>query len=370
VKGRARTAIPLVVLVGALLVAGYISGVAPEGPPLDPRSAAPLGTKALVDTLEALGAEVRTGSEPRAGDTAVLVLTDTLDEGVRDRVRAHARDGGVVVVADPSSELTPDRVGSVGGDHNAPGTRLRARCMVAAAVVAEEVRPRWSSAVLDSFGGGTGCFPAGGGYWLVVQPEGRGAIVALGEPGVLTNARLRESGHAVLAVGLLAPEPETAQVTIIRPPRPGEGDAELLDLVPRGVWLGLVQLGIAFLLVVLWRGRRLVQPAEERQPVALPASELVVARGNLLADARARERAARLIREDLRQELSERCGLPLSASPDQLADVLMARYGLKHEDVAPVRAGTAESESDLVTLAQATEALRRKVLHTATTPGG
>lgn len=361
---RLRTTLPLALLVVALLVAGYVTGTAPGGPPLDPRSAAPTGTKALLDTLDALGADVRLGARPRADDTAVLVLTDTLDDDGRDAVRAFVRDGGVLLVTDPLSRLAPpSSAGSVGG---VVATAAPAECDLPAAVEAGEVRPGPGDALLQAQGEATGCFGVGDGHWLVAEPEGEGVVVALGGPEALTNARLREAGHAVLAVGVLAPDPGTARVTVVAPPRPGEGDATLADLVPGSVRFALAQLGVAFLLVVAWRGRRLARPVTERQPVDLPASELVAATGDLLADARAREHAAAMLRDEARRGFAETCGLARSTPAAEVADVLVARYGVARDAVERVLGGRPTPDDDaLVALGREAERLRREILHPA-----
>src|SRR5690606_37520858 len=65
---RLRAAAPYAVLAAVLLLVGWLTADRRAGgPPLDPRSTAPDGTKALVDTLERLGAEVVvTGDLPDA----------------------------------------------------------------------------------------------------------------------------------------------------------------------------------------------------------------------------------------------------------------------------------------------------------------
>lgn len=366
---RLRSVTPLVVLGLAVLVAAYIGGTSPDGPPLDPTSAGPTGTRALVETLAGLGADVRIAAGPRRDDTVAVVLTDTLDDRSRDDLEVWVEGGGTLLLSDPLSPLAPDTAGLVSDAAQFTATPLERACELPAVGLVDEVRPPGSGAVLRAPADATGCFPAERGDWLVAEPRGEGTLVTVGGPEVLTNAQLRVADHALLAVSIIAPSPQEARVTVVRPPRPGEGDATLVDLVPGSVRLALAQLGLALLLLVAWRARRLARPVEEPGEVAIPASELVVASGNLLADAGARARAARMLRDDLRRRLAERCGLPPSTSAAQLADVLVARHGVDREDVARVFDGEPASDDALVTLAQSAERLRREVLHPIR-PGG
>lgn len=352
---RLRAALPLVLLGAAVVAVAAVAGPGPSGAPLDPRSTAPDGTRALVQTLSALGADVRVGvPRPVAGDDVALLFTDRLGEARRQAVLDWVRAGGVLVVADPRSELTPRPVGpaTVAGAH-VPMSRS---CDVAALAAVGEVAP--GGAVYEAPAGAEACFARRDGHWLVVRAEGDGVVVALGGPDVFVNARLDSADHARLAAALLAPHPGT-RLALLRPARPGEGEATLGDLVPTRVRLALGQLAVGFVILAAWRARRLGAPAVERQPVDLPASELVVATGNLLHQARARRRAATLLREDLRRTLGERLGLPPGTAPDDLADAVATRTGVDRGEVAGVLAAEAGDEEALVVLARSAERVRR-----------
>ena len=90
---------PWLAVVGAMLAVGLVAGAPPgEGPPLDPTSTGPVGTKGLVDTLRLLGADVSVQSEtPGPSATTALLLVDGLDEAGRAElivgVGGEARDG-------------------------------------------------------------------------------------------------------------------------------------------------------------------------------------------------------------------------------------------------------------------------------------
>ena len=93
-------------------------------------------------------------------------------------------------------------------------------------------------------------------------------------------------------------------------------------------------------------------------------SELIAAHGNLLAQSRDPDRAARLLRDDLRRRLAERLGLSPDAAPQVVAEVTASRTGVDRDRVAnavtdvPVR-----SEAELLDLARDIDNIRAEVLH-------
>src|SRR5205807_3951525 len=135
--------------------------------------------------------------------------------------------------------------------------------------------------------GAIGCSRDGAAAWLVTRAEGRGDIVALGGLAPFTNERLGGADNGILAVTLLGPGRQ-ARVTVLY-----GGRRTLYGLVGTNVKLALVQLLVAFVLLALWRARRLGRPVLELQPVVIPGYELVTAVGNLLQRAHKRDQVAR-----------------------------------------------------------------------------
>ena len=357
-----RVWIPYVVIVVAIVVVAYIGG-APDrdGDPLDPRSAAPDGTKALVDTLRALDVDVSVGpATPGASTTTALLLDDRLADRQIRPVQEWVLQGGTLVVADPSSQFSITRpagrsiVGFIEPE-------LERRC--------DEPALRQVDRVLVPNGlllrvppDGFGCFTAGSSSaFLVSAPRGRGRVVQLGGAGAFINSRLGRVDNGLLAVTLLAPHRDS-RVAVLQPSVAGDGGRSLSDLVSPRVKLALLQLAIAFGLVVLWRARRLGRPVVEVQPVQIAGSELVAAVGNLLQRARGRPHAAALLRDDLRRTLAERVGLPPDTPPERVADAVAARTTIPADRVRTAIAGPAPAtEEDLVLLAQTVEAIRQEV---------
>jgi hypothetical protein len=357
----ARRSLPLLAIVLLALLAAALRGPADEGRPLDPRSTAPAGTKALVDSLRELGADVDISVDvPDEGMSRALILIDDLDDLETDALLAWVRRGGILVVADPRSELVPEVIGStsVGGFGVA---RLTPQCDVPALDDVEGIVPDASAVLYEAPLAAVGCFPRGDGHWLVVETIGEGALVALGGQDVFLNARLGAPSTPALIAALLVPA--EGSVGLLRTRRPGEGEAALIDLIGGNVSLFALQLLIAFLLVVAWRARRLGRPVEEPQPVAIPGSELVTAVGNLWHEADARTRAAAVLQADVRSTLQQRLGLPRGATVEQIASAAAERGDVDvHELTAVLSARVPEDPRALVALAHDLERLRHEAL--------
>jgi Domain of unknown function (DUF4350) len=371
VRSGVRRALPWVaVVVGLALVVVVAGRGEEEGNPLDPASPGPLGTKALVEVLRELGGRVTVSAErPGTGTETALLLSDDLTPQRRQGLVDWVERGGTLVVADPSSGVTEVReVGSTG--IGVLEAEIERRCAEPALASVGRVAAPGGVVfeVPEDQGGGPpegtrACFPRNDGVWLLIQPLGGGTVVRLGGASVLVNQELGEADNAVLLASLLVPVTGTA-VQVLRPPLPGGGDAGLTDLIAPRVRLALWQLVVAFVLLALWRARRLGRPVVEPQPVQLPGAELVVAVGNLLQRARSRGQAAGLLTDDLRRSLAERLGLPPSAPADLVADTVAARTGIPRDRVlATLTRSTPRDEAELVALSQAIDTVRREVTH-------
>jgi hypothetical protein len=376
-RSGVRRALPWVaVVLGVALVVAVAGRGGEEGNPLDPASAGPLGTKGLVEVLRGLGGRVTVSADqPGAGTETALLLSDDLTPERRRALLGWVGRGGTLVVADPSSGVTEvEQVGST--RFGLLDAEIERRCDVAALRDVERVAaPGGVVFEIPEGPGGRGgrqggapeaggtraCFPRNDGAWLLVQPLGAGTVVRLGGASVLINQELGEADNAVLLASLLVPA-EGTTVQVLQPPLPGGGTAGLGDLIAPRVRLALWQLVVAFVLLALWRARRLGRPVAEPQPVQLPGAELVVAVGNLLQRAKGRGQAAGLLTDDLRRSLAERLGLPPSTPADQLADTVAARTGIPRERVLrTLTRTTPRDEAELVALSQAIDTVRREV---------
>jgi hypothetical protein len=370
-RSPVRRALPWVaVVLGVALVVAVAGRGAEEGNPLDPASPGPLGTKGLVEVLRGLGGRVTVSAgQPGTGTDTALLLSDDLTPQRRQGLLDWVRRGGTLVVADPSSGVT--RVEPTGSTRfGLLDAEIERRCAVPALRDAERVAapggvvfeiPEGQGAPGNRPHATQACFPRNDGAWLLVQPLGGGTVVRLGGASALVNQELGEADNAILLASLLVPVEGTA-VQVLQPPLPGGGTAGLGDLIAPRVRLALWQLVLAFVLLALWRARRLGRPVAEPQPVQLPGAELVVAVGNLLQRAKGRGQAAGLLTDDLRRSLAERLGLPPSTPADQVADTVAERTGIPRERVLrTLTRTTPRDEAELVALSQAADSIRREV---------
>ncbi len=327
------------------------------GPPLDPRSYAPEGSRALAALLE-------------DGGVAVRVVTDL------PALQAEVGPASTVLVPAPNG-LTDDELRALGG--------LAADVVVVGAApphleplgVAAEVLP----AVLDTRppvcdlpaaqragaaevgdltytarDGGTACYPTPTGAGLLALPAERLALLGTGTP--LTNDALDEEGSAALAVGLLGGGDEVLWL-LPSPDRPGAGERrEIGDLLPPAVPFAAVQLAVAVAVLAVARARRLGRVVPEPLPVVVRAAEAVEGRARLYRAAGARDTAAEALRSGARERLARRHGLGRTPGAAELVAVVAARAG--HEPAAVERllyGPPPDDDRGLVALAEALDGL-------------
>lgn len=364
---RRRPGLWALVVAGALLAALAAGAPPGDGAPLDPSSTGPLGARGLVLVLEELGidvdvsTQVPSAGQGREGTTRLLVLDDRLSEAQHDDLSGWVEAGGVLVVADPGSSLHGLRVTGATGTPLGGASIPRDHCTVGALDGTERVDP--SGGVRFAVPAtATSCFGDSDEAFVVADRHGDGTVVAVGGAGALTNSALGTFDNAGLATGVLV-GPGTERVVVLRGAAAGEGDKGLWDLVGRNVRDGLAQLLVAFVVVALWRARRLGRPVTEPAPVEVPGSELTVAVGNLLARAGTTQHAADLIRAGLRRDLGERFGLPRSTDAATLAVVLAERTATDPHALAAVLADAPiGDDAALLALARDAEGVRAALL--------
>lgn len=343
----------LLVLALAIVVVAILTAVLPDtGVPLDPESTGANGTRALVEVLRALDREVEIVDPDAVGAAdVVLLLDDKLGDTARARLRERVEDGARLVVADPDSPLAPEPAGGVGFLDRV----LSRDCDVAALRDVATLRPR-TGVAYEVPDGGVGCFDTPDGSWLVIEPVGRGHIVALGSAEIFTNSQLGDADHAVLAVQLLTPA-GGGPVTVVRPTlgAPADEQVGLADLVPAGVRVAVLQLLVAFGVLVMWRARRLGPPLVDEPPVALANAEQTAAVGVLFARNGARAAAIDRIAQDTRRRLARRLGLHAGAAASQLSAAIAERTGQDGAVVAAVL--EPDGPADDATLLRATAEL-------------
>jgi hypothetical protein len=322
---RVRRRNLLTAMVGLLVVLGLVVLAGQPGAfePYDPRSAQPSGLMALTEVLTSVGVQVDV-STSLPDDTSVTVLApnDASLRGRHQAAEAFVRDGGTIVVGGPTAlhELEPGPTGLA--DALAASARPPGCDLPALERVGRVLAPGWPSWRAEE--PATPCFARPGGAvddlapagWLVAVPVGEGTIVALASVDPLVNRYLDQEDNAALGAALLGPSVGD-RVTFLVPSLvggPDDGAATLLDLVPDGVRRAALLTGLAVLVLVVWRGRRLGQPVPERLPPVLPSAELARSVAGLLQRSGRRDQAAASLRADLRRSVGRALGTPGTAA--------------------------------------------------------
>ena len=355
---------------GAIAVVGIVAvgRGGSGGAPLDPDGTGPAGAKALVLLLEQLGAEVDVVAVPDDRHDVAFVLDDRFGEQGRLVVDEWIDDdGGVLVVADRFSSYAPPA--------NGPGFGSPGRCTLAAVVRVGEIdaddliqfqaEPDDAVCFGDRFGGA-----------VVSRASGTGTVVAVGSRELFLNGVLGDADNSVLAAALLAPRPGT-RVAFVHGALVGSGQRALADLVDEGIKWGLVQLGIAFVVLAVAKGRRLGRAIEEDLPVELAGSELTTAVGHLLERTRQPGRVAERLQRDLHGDLVRRLGLGADAPPGVVASTVAARTGLDAETVHDTLTRSVVDDDGLILVSRRVAALRDEIVlgrpaprPAESTPGG
>ena len=357
--------VPWLVMAAGLVLVALLAG-APggnDGERFDPSSTDPNGTRALVELLESFGAvtDVDTAA-PTAESDVVVLFADALDDSAASLLESWVRNGGTLVVADPFSVFTPPLESQTGAFGVAPALE-RGSCDIEALADLARIDPG-RAVTYEVESGRRSCFGGDTDAYAVESVLGDGTVVALGGAELFTNAHLDEADNAALAGRLLVPRSGT-RVTILLPGE-GEGatDRSLSEVMSTGVRLAIVQLVVAFVVYAWFRARRLGRPVTEAQPVEVAGSELVLAVGQLLQQSDDPNRAARLLRSDLRRRVGERLGLPPDTPPEVVAEVVVARTSL---DEATARHAltdaNVQNDNALLELARTVETVRQEILH-------
>jgi hypothetical protein len=253
-------------------------------------------------------------------------------------------------------------------DELVPGTRVAGGAEVAERAPACALADAVASGVATTGGtryrsAATACYPDGDAAPLVRSDVDGRAVTLLGTGEPLTNAMLDEVGNAALTMRLLGQHERlvwfvpSLDDAATRPDR-----RSLAELVPDGVRFGLLQLGIAVVLVALWRARRLGPVVTEPLPVVVRAAETVEGRARLYRRAGAADHAGEALREAARDRLVHRLGLPRDAPGHELVAAVARHTGRPGAEVHALLHGPPTTgEAELVGLADALDALENEV---------
>ena len=335
-----RRAAGWIAIAVALLLVGVAGAVLSEfgrwsqRDALDPESAGPLGTRALVQILRDQGVDVvvardrDSAARELARQNATLVLPDApaLSD---DALLALTRRAAEVVLVEPRSRTVDLLIPGADSAGFAPAGLVAPDCDVPDAVRAGAVSPGavfapGASADVVS------CYAAGDGFGLLIGPLGVDGRVAVVDGRTLfTNEHLAENGNAALALNLMGRHPLVVWYV------PGLADSDLEnadptlgELTPPWVSPVIVLLLVAGLAAAIWRGRRFGPLVAERLPVSVRASETTEGRARLYAQSRDALHAADQLRIPSLGRIGRALGLGSAATATEIADAAAARTGL------------------------------------------
>jgi hypothetical protein len=357
-------------LVVIILIVLGTAGSQAGGTRLDPANAAPPGSRALVEVLRQQGVTVTETATLGGADRAITDPADTTlfiyDEGLyltEEQLRRASRLADTVVIADASFDallaVAPElaQAGDVTG-------ALDADCDLTAVQKAGTV----SSAdrgyrVIDDDPTVTACLGSGDGVYSLIQLERDGTrLIVLGATSSLTNEHIVDEGNAALALNLLGETetlvwylPSTADIA-------DGGTPDLGSLSPAWLTPALALLVIAFVTGAIWRGRRFGPLVVENLPVTVRASETMLGRARLYQKSAARLRALDSLRIGSVGRLAGLCGLPRTASAD---DVVASVSSVTGRQVTSIRRllldAVPASDAELVVLSDELLELERDV---------
>ncbi|GAA1689439.1 DUF4350 domain-containing protein [Microbacterium sediminicola] len=327
----------VLLLVGALgaVVAGGANTSSSTA--LDPRSAAPEGTRALAQVLADRGVEVQIVDSYAEAigilstTPATLVLPDApaLSDDTLAQMTGAAHD---VVLIEPRSRslrlVSPDAQAVGVGD----GATSLPECAFVVAERAGAVGPTTALSAPSA----QSCYPVGEGYGLLVASHGDGRIVAVDATELFTNETITANGNAALALGLMGAEPTLVWYV----PSLADSDLEPLvpslgDLTPPWVTPVLALLAAAAVAAALWRGIRFGPLVSERLPVTVRGSETGEGRAHLYERSRDLGHVAHLLRRGTRGRLARMMGLGSASSPQTIAAAVADTLS---RDAAAIRA--------------------------------
>ena len=201
----------------------------------------------------------------------------------------------------------------------------------------------------------------------LVQLDGAGnagnaTVVVLGQGDVLRNAYLADDANAALALRVLGHDSDLVWL-VPDPARTADaGPQSLTDLLPPWFDWVVIDLVVAAVLALVWRGRRLGPVVREPLPVVVRAGETLQGRARLYRRARATDRAAATLRTAVLRRLARRLAVPPDAAPDAVAVRVAETTGRELGDVRRILLGGApRDERELVRLADELDGVERDV---------
>jgi Domain of unknown function (DUF4350) len=368
----------LTALISALLVPTTDRGA------LDPRSAAPTGSRAVAQVLRAHGVPVdleeRSADAVQGagtGDTIVVVAPELL--GPVQLQRLHDTTANLVLVEPDLTVLQSLAPGIVPAGSALPRT-AEPGCPDQDALAAGTTTAGGSLYRLDGPPTGSqgdtstgliGCYPDtqnANSYSFVRLHSASHQVIILGQSQVLENGTLADEGNAALALRTLGarqalrwyfPDPMELGTT---------GAPTLSELVPGPARWIFVELLLATVVALVWRARRLGRVVIEPLPVVVRSAETVEGRARLYRTSHSRDRAAAILRTAALRRLAHRLGVPAGAPPEEVVRLVAAASGRDERVVGTWLLGSdPRDDAGLLALATTLDEIERSITDA---PGG
>ncbi|WP_086661760.1 DUF4350 domain-containing protein [Lentzea kentuckyensis] len=258
-----------------------------EGGSLDPRSFRPEGSHAVARLLEQHGVRVDLTDNASTVDGATLFVPqpNLIDPA---RLRDLSRRAAATVLLAPVTGVT----GQVEAETRQPGCPLaeKAGAATMGGLVYEGEQRCYDSTLVRT-----------------------GTVTMIGYGAIFTNRDIDAEGNAALALSLLGQHERL--VWYLPSAADKSRQKSLSDLIPAGWKFGALQLGLAAVVIALWRARRLGRVVPEPLPVVVRAAETVEGRARLYRRSHAAGHAASVLRQATRDRLAPLLGLPVGEDP-------------------------------------------------------
>lgn len=374
---RAPLAVLAFVAVGVVVIV-LLAPAAKSNTYLDPAGTDIGGTKALVDILGERGFRVTsvyspadaldaTGTSQQGARRAVtLVITRPDLLTAAQRAQLGRADADLFLVEPGVTSLATFAPAITVANLNAPfGAPVDPACDIAGARLAGSANTGEITYHGPSYA--TGCYPVDGNSSVIRYLRVSRTITVLGSGLTLSNSWLAVEGNAALALNLLnahrdivwlTPEPKVAKPT----PAANGSKHSRPSLIPGAAWLVVLQLFVALVLAGAWRARRFGPLISEQLPIVVRASETVEGHARLYQSRRARDRAAKALRDDMLSRIQPALGLAAGAPADAVTEGITSRSRRGRQEILAIVYGPAPAtDVDLVRLADDLDELEREV---------
>jgi len=327
---------------------------------LDPDSAGGEGSRALVTLLRERGVQVdlaTSSADLRGVDRNATVLVPFPESLSQIQLDALAATRADLVLLGPIDGQLRVLAPGVTVDSGGAEMPLEPACLLPAAQAAGVAVTGASTYVAAP--DAITCYPGPEGAALVqVQADGR-TVVVLGGRDAFTNDDLADEGNAALTMNLLGGHSRLVWFRALPEGAPVDQQRSIDELLPEGWLWATYMLGVAAVLAVAWRARRLGRVVTEPLPVTVRAAEAVEGRARLYRRARARGHAADVLRDATRARIA---GLVGTAERPVLVAAVAARTGRPPVQVDALLYGPAPvDDSAMIELARALDACEAEV---------